>query len=120
MVIHLVSNWTSPIPTIGASGAIAGVMGAYFVLYPLARILVLVPVFFYPVLFEVYAVFFIGLWFLMQFYAGAITSIVASGDSGGIAWWAHVGGFVVGMVLVLLLKKRKPLSGKLFRSGITT
>ena len=99
-------NPDSTVPTIGASGAIAGVMGAYFLLYPSARVLTLVPFFF---------VFFtwlpawvvLGYWFLVQFLSGAATSISSAGqDSGGVAFWAHVGGFLAGVALVKLLPKR--------------
>ena len=103
---HLVLNWHSPVPTIGASGAIAGVMGAYFLLYPKARVLTLIPIFFLPYFIEVPAYFFLGLWFVMQFLSAAI----APAGGGGIAWWAHIGGFLFGMVLLKLFL-RIPESG---------
>lgn len=90
----------STAPLIGASGAIAGVLGAYFLLYPRAKILTLVPLFvFFPV-FEIPAFFFLGFWFLMQFLQGALSSSAEGAASGGIAWWAHAGGFVAGGVLL--------------------
>lgn len=95
-LIHLVSNWHSELPTIGASGAIAGVMGAYFLLYPRARILTMVPIFFFPFFFEIPAFFFLGYWALIQFLYGT----VSHGLAGGVAWWAHVGGFIFGLVSV--------------------
>nr|MDA3895309.1 rhomboid family intramembrane serine protease [Desulfobacteraceae bacterium] len=93
-LFHLLVNYHSTIPTIGASGAIAGVMGAYFVLYPHSKILTLIPIIFIPWFVEIPAVFFLGFWFLMQVFSAASSSAMAS----GIAWWAHIGGFVFGIV----------------------
>jgi len=98
---HLALNWHSQVPTVGASGAIAGVMGAYFVLYPRARILTLIPIFFIPYFLEIPAFFFLGLWFLIQFL-GAAGSPSAGG---GIAWWAHVGGFLFGILFLKLFSR---------------
>jgi membrane associated rhomboid family serine protease len=98
---HLVFNWDSRIPTIGASGAIAGVMGAYLFLFPSSRILTLIPIFFIPYFIEIPAYFFLGFWFLIQF----ISAAGSKGGMGGVAWWAHVGGFVFGIVLVNLFLK---------------
>jgi membrane associated rhomboid family serine protease len=94
---HFASDPTSQVPTVGASGAIAGVMGAYFVLYPHSRVLMWVPIFF---LFEVPAVFFLGFWFLMQLLGGVSSGLAASGQVGGVAFWAHVAGFAAGAALV--------------------
>jgi membrane associated rhomboid family serine protease len=94
---HFFSNPTSQIPTVGASGAIAGVMGAYFVLYPRSRVLMWVPIFF---LFEVPALYFLGFWFLMQLLSGVSSGLAASGQVGGVAFWAHVAGFSAGAILV--------------------
>lgn len=105
-VLHLFFNWGSPVPTVGASGAIAGVMGAYFLLYPTARVLTLLPIFFFFTFVELPAYFFLGLWFLLQFLSG--TASVAAGGAGGIAWWAHVGGFVAGAAVVFVLGGGKP------------
>jgi membrane associated rhomboid family serine protease len=93
-LFHLVLNFHSPVPTIGASGAIAGVMGAYFILYPRAKILTLIPILIFPWFVEIPAVFFLGFWFLMQIFNAAASGAIAS----GIAWWAHVGGFICGMI----------------------
>lgn len=110
-VAHAAINPSSTVPTIGASGAIAGVMGAYFVLFPYSRILALVPVFFYLEIIEVPALLFLGFWFIMQFFSG-IGSIAVSGDvqSGGVAFWAHVAGFIAGVVAVAVfrLRRRQP------------
>lgn len=110
-ISHLLLNWDSQVPTIGASGAIAGVMGAYLLLYPRARVLTLIPIFFIPYFIEVPAFFFLGIWFLLQFLS-------AVGSQGAhIAWWAHIGGFIFGMfgLVILLAIPRSGLSSKLSR-----
>ena len=93
---HLLFNLQSAMPTIGASGAIAGVMGAYFLLYPRSRVLTLVPILFIPYFFELPAAFFLGLWFLFQFLSATLSGTAG----GGIAWWAHIGGFVFGILFL--------------------
>ncbi len=103
---HLLFNIHSNIPTIGASGAIAGVMGAYFVLYPSSRILTLIPIIFIPWFVEIPAFFFLGLWLLLQI----LNAAGSSGEAGGIAWWAHIGGFAFGIVFLKLLD-RIPATG---------
>jgi membrane associated rhomboid family serine protease len=104
-VAHVLMNPGSALPTLGASGAIAGVMGAYFVLYPHSRILTLVPIFiFYVRIFEVPAIVFLGIWFIIQFLSGAATVGV---ESGGVAVWAHVAGFVTGVGWVLVFRARR-------------
>lgn len=90
----------STVPLVGASGAIAGVLGAYLVLYPRARVLTLIPIFFILELIAVPAVFVIGIWFLMQLAQG-VGSISQQATAGGVAWWAHVGGFLAGVALIL-------------------
>lgn len=103
---HILANPASTVPTIGASGAIAGVLGAYFLLYPRSRVLTLVPLGFYLQVIQLPAFLFLGFWFLMQFIVGAV-SLGASGGGGGVAWWAHVGGFVAGAGLQFVLRKRE-------------
>jgi len=97
---HFLLNPFSMVPTIGASGAIAGVMGGYFLLYPRSRILTLIPIIIIPWFVEIPAFIFLGVWFLIQFFNAA-----GSGGGAGIAWWAHVGGFIAGLFLVKLNKK---------------
>ena len=98
---HLFLNMHSQIPTVGASGAIAGVMGAYFLLYPKSRIFTLIPILFIPYFVELPAYLFLGIWFLIQFISA--TGSPASG--GGIAWWAHIGGFLFGVFFLKMFMK---------------
>lgn len=102
---HIITNYSSPIPTIGASGAISGVMGAYFYFFPRARVLTLVPIFFFIQMVEIPAFIFLGFWFVLQLFSGA-SSFISS--SGGVAWWAHIGGFVFGYLFarILFFKKK--------------
>jgi hypothetical protein len=90
---QLIFNFHSNVPTIGASGAIAGVMGAYLILHPHSKILTLIPIIFIPWFIEIPAFFFLGFWFFLQF----INAAGSHGHVSGIAWWAHIGGFVFGM-----------------------
>jgi len=102
--LHVFMTPYSEVPTVGASGAIAGVLGAYFLLFPHSRVLTLLPFFFFIQFIEVPAFFFLGFWFLMQFFSGAL-SIGIEPAGGGVAWWAHVGGFLTGMLLVFPFRK---------------
>ena len=104
-VLHIAFNPASRMPTVGASGAIAGVMGAYLLLFPYARVLTLVPVFIFLQTIELPAVFFLGFWFLTNLLSG-IGSLAAHTGAGGVAWWAHIGGFLVGLLWALPLRRR--------------
>jgi membrane associated rhomboid family serine protease len=101
-VAHTVFNPTSVVPALGASGAIAGILGCYMRLFPLARVVVVVPILFIPLFFEVHAFLFVGLWCLLQIFQATLDSLAPS-SSGGVAWWAHVGGFIAGFILGPLL-----------------
>jgi membrane associated rhomboid family serine protease len=106
-VAHILLNLDSRVPSVGASGAIAGVMGAYFVLYPRARVLTIVPLIIIFTFWWLPAWIVLGYWFLLQLLSGAATSIAVTGQSGpGIAFWAHVGGFVAGILLIKLMPQR--------------
>jgi membrane associated rhomboid family serine protease len=94
---HIFFNVHSQVPIIGASGAIAGVMGAYFILYPRARVLTLIPIIIIPYFIEIPAYFFLAIWFAMQFFSATLSGTIGGG---GIAWWAHVGGFVAGIIFL--------------------
>ena len=100
--VHILSDVSSVIPAIGASGAISGVLGAYLLLYPHAQVLTLIPLGFFTRLMYIPAGIVLGLWFVFQLLSGGLSG----GEGGGVAWWAHVGGFVGGMLLVGLFKKR--------------
>jgi len=106
MAVHTIFNLDSTVPTVGASGAIAGVMGAYFLLYPRAKVLTIVP-FFFMWFMWLPAWIVLGYFFVGQFLLGAASSIaVRGGSAGGVAVWAHVGGFLAGMLLVKLFPAR--------------
>ncbi len=106
MAVHTLFNLYSTVPTVGASGAIAGIMGAYFLLYPRAKVLTIVP-FFFMWFMWLPAWIVLGYFFVGQFLLGAATSIsVRGGSAGGVAVWAHVGGFLAGMALIKLFPAR--------------
>ncbi len=105
---HVWLNPDSAMPTIGASGAIAGVMGAYLIKFPHARVLTLVPIFFFLTTYELPAYFILIYWFVIQFFSGLGSVAYSHATEGGVAWFAHVGGFVVGMLLVWVLPSRPP------------
>jgi rhomboid family protein len=106
-IVHIVLNAGSAVPTIGASGAIAGVLGAYAVSYPRARITTLIFLVFFFWRVEIPALFLLGYWFLIQFVAGYQMLAIQSATGGGVAWWAHVGGFLMGIFLALILRPRR-------------
>ena len=101
---HTFANLGSTVPSVGASGAISGVMGAYIVLYPKARVLTLVPLVFFFFTVQLPAFVILGYWFLIQFVSGVLTA--GGPNTGGTAWWAHIGGFLLGIVLVHVFRRR--------------
>ncbi len=105
-ITHILLNAGSTVPSVGASGAIAGVMGAYFVLYPRARVLTVVPLIVFFTFWWLPAWIVLGYWFVVQFLSGAATSIAETSQTGGVAFWAHVGGFLTGIALIKLLPQR--------------
>jgi len=116
LIFYLISGFTgaliqayifprSTVPAIGASGAIAGVLGAYWVLFPKAKVITLIPLIFVPWFIEIPAVFYLGFWLVTQIYFG-VTSLPNSGVMGGVAWWAHIGGFVFGLLFHRLFLQR--------------
>lgn len=107
-IAHVLLNANSTVPSVGASGAIAGVMGAYFLLFPSARVLTLVPLIIFFTFIWLPAWIVLGYWFVLQFLSGAATSIAYSSRTGGggIAFWAHVGGFLAGIIMIKLMPQR--------------
>jgi len=97
---HLLTAPDSMTPTVGASGAIAGVMGAYMVLYPKSKVFTLIPIFFIIQIIVLPAPFFLGIWFVLQLFQGA----ASVGQTTGVAWWAHIGGFAVGAIVAYLME----------------
>jgi membrane associated rhomboid family serine protease len=97
--VHLASDPSSPIPTIGASGAIAGVMGGYMLLYPKSQVLTIIPIVIFLQIITVPAPVFLGIWFVLQFFQGTF------GAAEGVAWWAHIGGFAFGAIVAWVLNK---------------
>jgi len=105
-IVHTALNPNTTVPSIGASGAIAGVLGAYVISYPFARVLTLIPIFIFIQVIEIPAVIVLGLWFVMQFLYGTASLALTGPNAGGVAWWAHVGGFVIGIILVNLFPRK--------------
>ncbi len=97
---HIAIDPLSEIPTVGASGAISGVLGAYLLMFPGARVVTLIPVFMFLQVAELPALVVLGLWFVLQFFNGLASLGYETAGMGGVAWWAHVGGFVAGLILV--------------------
>ncbi|GAB7078637.1 rhomboid family intramembrane serine protease [Megalodesulfovibrio paquesii] len=104
LMLHAFFHPDSTSPILGASGAIAGIMGSYFLLYPHSRVFTLIPIIIIPYFVEIPAVIFLGIWFLIQLFSGI--SSLNSTDGAGIAWWAHAGGFLAGMALLPLFRNR--------------
>ena len=104
-MLHILTNPDSQVPTIGASGAIAGVMGAYFRFFPHARVETVIPPLFLGPVFVLPAVLFLGWWFFLQFFNGTLSLAASGREFSGIAWWAHVGGFAFGFVACLFARR---------------
>jgi membrane associated rhomboid family serine protease len=97
----------SRVPSVGASGAIAGVLAAYLVLYPTARVITLIPIFLLPWFVEIPAVVYLLVWFGSQFFNGVLSLGMQTTATGGVAWWAHIGGFAAGLLLVMAFARRQ-------------
>jgi len=106
-LIHTIMNPKSGLPCVGASGAVAGVLGAYFLCFPMARVLTIIPIFIFIEFVELPAMIFLFFWFFLQFFNGALSIAFVSQTIGGVAWWAHIGGFIIGIVLVLVFPKSR-------------
>lgn len=104
---HTLAHPDSPLPTVGASGAVSGVLGAYMLLYPRARVLTLIPIIIIPWIVSLPAAVFLGLWFLIQLFSGLLVLRDGMESAGGVAWWAHAGGFLSGMLLCVILRRGK-------------
>ena len=104
-VLYYVFAIHTTVPVMGASGAIAGVMGAYLVMFPKAKILTLILIFFFPLFIELSAFFYIGFWFLLQIFSGTL-SLASQTTEGGVAWWGHIGGFIAGVVLLPFFRSK--------------
>ena len=103
-IAHFLSNPASQVPIIGASGAIAGILGAYLIAFPRSRVLTLLPIFIFFTIVEIPAVIFLAIWFVLQLFNGAAS---IGGTANTVAWWAHVGGFVAGAIMIKLLPARR-------------
>ncbi len=107
-LVHIYTDPTSTIPSVGASGAISGVLAAYLVMFPMAYVYTLIPLFFWVEIVAIPALIYLGLWFLSQLVNGLFAlSATSLQSAGGIAWWAHIGGFVAGLILVWIFRRRE-------------
>ena len=106
---HAFANPSSTMPAIGASGAIAGVLGAYLILFPRQRVTTVIPIFFFIIVREIPAIFLLGFWFVLQLFSGVGSlNVQTAQDTGGVAYFAHIGGFIAGIVLIVLLGGTRP------------
>ncbi len=107
-LVHIYTDPTSTIPSVGASGSISGVLAAYLVMFPMAYVYTLIPLFFWVEIVAIPALIYLGLWFLSQLVNGLFAlSATSLQSAGGIAWWAHIGGFVAGLILVWIFRRRE-------------
>jgi membrane associated rhomboid family serine protease len=113
---HAAFNLNSNMPTVGASGAISGVLGAYLMLFPMARVVTLVPIFFLITFIEIPAIVFLGLWFMIQLLS-QMMSVGLSREVQSVAWMAHIGGFIAGMILIRLIPLRRSRGAAWGRRG---
>ncbi len=104
----------SSTPMVGASGAVAGVLGAYLVMYPRAQVITLVPIFFYPLFLSLPAVTYLFVWFFTQMWSAAIEGLLPRTHGGGIAWWAHIGGFVFGLLMHPMFRAQRHCRSRRF------
>jgi len=104
-IVHIVVDPTSTVPTVGASGAISGILAAYLFMFPRARVVTVIPIFVFLQVAELPALIVLGMWFVLQFFNGFISLGYETAGMGGVAWWAHIGGFVAGLVLVIPFRK---------------
>src|SRR5690606_3422138 len=111
-VTHALFNASSPVPVLGASGAVAGVIAAYAVRFPYAWVRVVVPILFIPLFFSIPAMLFAAIWFLVQVLQGAGELLTPYGGAAGIAWWAHIGGFIAGLLLLPLIEPASASGGR--------
>lgn len=107
----------SRLPMVGASGAVAGVLGAYFVMYPRSRILTVFPILFYPAFVEIPALIYLLVWFVSQLWAGMLQTVTPVSIGGGIAWWAHIGGFVFGLFVHRIFASARRCRERRWTSG---
>jgi membrane associated rhomboid family serine protease len=105
--LHIYLEPASNVPTIGASGAISGILGAYILMFPRARVLTLIPIFIFIQIAELPAYIILGIWFILQFINGMLSLGFINSGMGEVAWWAHVGGFIAGILLIIPLRKHR-------------
>ena len=106
-IVHVLVNSSSTVPTVGASGAIAGVMGAYLIKFPRAHIVTLVPIIIFITTIDIPAAFLLLYWFAIQFFSGVGSVGYSQASSGDVAWFAHIGGFLTGMGLIMIMPARQ-------------
>ncbi len=108
-IFQVVMSPGSLVPSIGASGAIASVLGAYFLFYPRSRVITLIPIFIFPWFVEIPSILYLGFWFVMQLFSGLQSLATVGGAvNGGIAWWAHIGGFIFGLLMAIIMTIGRP------------
>jgi len=103
--LHILIEPGSQVPTVGASGAISGVLAAYLLMFPKARVVTIIPVFLFLQVAELPALMVLGFWFVMQFFSGLVSLSAETSGAGGVAWWAHIGGFVAGLAFIVPFRK---------------